>query len=71
MDVWYADNVSLRLDLQIIGGTLASVVHREGVIADPNVVDIDDVGLHPLSKIRQAAAAKEAEEAAQSAPAAE
>ena len=71
MDVWYADHVSLRLDLQIIGATLASVLHREGVIADPNVVDIDDVGLHPLSKIRQAAAAKAAEEAAQSDSAAE
>ena len=57
MDVWYVDNVSLRLDLEIIAGTIGSVFHREGVIADPNVVDIDDVGLHPLSKIRQAAKA--------------
>ncbi len=60
MDVWYADNLSLRLDLEIIAGTIGSVFHREGVIADPNVVDIDDVGLHPLSKIRQAKAAEEA-----------
>ena len=64
MDVWYADHLNLRLDLQIIGATLAKVVHRDGVITDPNVVDIDDVGLHPLSKIRQAAAARAAEEAA-------
>ena len=63
MDVWYVDHLGLRLDLEIIGATLANVVHREGVIADPNVVDIDDVGLHPLSKIRQAAAAKAAQEA--------
>ena len=64
MDVWYVDHLSLRLDLEIIAGTLGKVVHREGVIADPNVVDIDDVGLHPLSKIRQAAAKAEAEAAA-------
>jgi lipopolysaccharide/colanic/teichoic acid biosynthesis glycosyltransferase len=64
MDVWYVDNVSLRLDLQIIAGTIGSVFHREGVIADPNVVDIDDVGLHPLSKIRQAAKAAEEAKAA-------
>jgi lipopolysaccharide/colanic/teichoic acid biosynthesis glycosyltransferase len=55
MDVWYVDHVSLRLDLEIIVATIGKVVHREGVVTDPNVVDIDDVGLHPLSKIRQAA----------------
>jgi lipopolysaccharide/colanic/teichoic acid biosynthesis glycosyltransferase len=62
LDVWYVNHMSLQLDLEIIAGTIGRVFHREGVIADPNVVDIDDVGLHPLSKIRQAA--KAAEEAA-------
>ena len=54
LDVWYVDHLSLRLDLQIIGTTLAQVVHSTGVRVDQNVVDIDDVGLHPNSRLRQA-----------------
>jgi lipopolysaccharide/colanic/teichoic acid biosynthesis glycosyltransferase len=56
LDVWYVDNMSLRLDLKIIAATLAKVVHSSGVRVDQNVADIDDVGLHPDSKIRKAAA---------------
>lgn len=55
LDVWYVDNMSLRLDLQIIGSTLAKVIHGSGVRVDQGVAEIDDVGLHPESKIRQAA----------------
>jgi sugar transferase EpsL len=54
LDVWYVDHLSLRLDLRIIGTTLAQVVHSTGVRVDQNVVDIDDVGLHPNSRLRQA-----------------
>jgi lipopolysaccharide/colanic/teichoic acid biosynthesis glycosyltransferase len=54
LDVWYVDHLSLRLDLQVIGATLAQVVHSTGVRVDQNVVDIDDVGLHPNSRLRQA-----------------
>ena len=54
LDVWYVDHLSLRIDLQIIGTTLAQVVHSTGVRVDQNVVDIDDVGLHPNSRLRQA-----------------
>lgn len=55
LDVWYVDHMSLRLDLQIIGATLGKVVKGSGVRVDQNVADIDDVGLHPDSKIRKAA----------------
>ena len=55
LDVWYVDNMSLRLDLKIIAATLAKVVHGSGVRVDQNVADIDDVGLHPDSHIRKAA----------------
>jgi sugar transferase EpsL len=66
LDVWYVDNVSLRLDLQIIGATLAKVLHGSGVRVDQSVADIDDVGLHHESRIRRAAeqAAEDAETAA-------
>jgi sugar transferase EpsL len=55
LDVWYVDNISLRLDLQIIGATLAKVLHGSGVRVDQSVADIDDVGLHPDSRLRRAA----------------
>ena len=55
LDVWYVDNMSLRLDLQIIGSTLAKVIHGSGVRVDQGVAEIDDVGLHPDSMIRRAA----------------
>jgi sugar transferase EpsL len=55
LDVWYVDNMSLRLDLKIIAATLAKVINSSGVRVDQGVAEIDDVGLHPDSKIRQAA----------------
>jgi lipopolysaccharide/colanic/teichoic acid biosynthesis glycosyltransferase len=54
LDVWYVDHLSLRLDFRIVATTLAQVVHSTGVRVDQNVVDIDDVGLHPNSRLRQA-----------------
>jgi sugar transferase EpsL len=57
LDVWYVDNISLRLDLKIIASTLTQVMHRSGVRVDQGVAEIDDVGLHPDSTIRRAAAA--------------
>ena len=47
LDVWYVDNMSMRLDLKIIGATLAKVIHSSGVRVDQSVAEIDDVGLHP------------------------
>lgn len=55
LDTWYVDNMSLRLDLKIIGATLGKVIHSSGVRVDQSVAAIDDVGLHPDSKIRRAA----------------
>ena len=34
LDVWYVDNVSVRLDLRILRMTLLTVVRRDGVAAD-------------------------------------
>jgi lipopolysaccharide/colanic/teichoic acid biosynthesis glycosyltransferase len=31
LDVWYVDNLTLRLDLQVIGVTLEKIVKREGI----------------------------------------
>jgi lipopolysaccharide/colanic/teichoic acid biosynthesis glycosyltransferase len=33
-DVWYADHLSLGLDLRILGRTLLAVVRREGIHAE-------------------------------------
>jgi hypothetical protein len=70
LDVWYVDNMSLRLDLQIIGSTLAKVIHGSGVRVDQGVAEIDDVGLHPDSMIRRAAERAAQEVQAADAPAA-
>jgi sugar transferase EpsL len=37
LDVWYVDNVSLRLDVQILLRTVRSVMRREGISADLHV----------------------------------
>ena len=55
LDVWYVDNMSLRLDLKIMVATLAKVVRSSGVRVDQGVAEIDDVGLHHDSMIRRAA----------------
>lgn len=34
MDVWYVDNLSFRLDIRILWGTIASVIRREGISAE-------------------------------------
>ena len=34
LDVWYVENRSLRLDLEIIGMTIRSVLRREGISAE-------------------------------------
>ena len=45
LDVWYADNWSLALDLRILLMTLAAVWHGAGVHSGQNVDDVDDIGL--------------------------
>lgn len=41
LDVWYVENWSLWLDLKILMRTLAKVIAREGVSADPDEVETD------------------------------
>lgn len=31
MDIWYVDNMSVRLDLRIMASTVTSVLHRDGI----------------------------------------
>lgn len=38
MDVWYVRNRSLRLDLQILWGTVTAVFLRDGVVVDPESI---------------------------------
>jgi lipopolysaccharide/colanic/teichoic acid biosynthesis glycosyltransferase len=40
-DIWYVDNRSLWLDLKILGMTVAKVLKRDGVAADPSAVMLD------------------------------
>ena len=41
LDVWYAENWSLRLDLEILVKTFGQVIRKEGVAADSNEVEPD------------------------------
>jgi len=41
LDVWYVENCSLRLDLQILARTVSMVLKKEGVAADPDLVESD------------------------------
>lgn len=45
LDVWYVDNLSLALDLKILYMTVRHVLVREGVKADEDLAEIDDIGL--------------------------
>lgn len=40
-DIWYVDNRSLWLDLKILGMTVAKVLKRDGVAADPAAIMLD------------------------------
>lgn len=69
-DIWYVDNISLRLDLKILLMTLAKMMHREGVVIDPrsamsdfNVARRASVELRPLGPEDAAAAARILQEA--------
>jgi lipopolysaccharide/colanic/teichoic acid biosynthesis glycosyltransferase len=44
LDVWYVQNLSLRLDLKILWLTIASVLRHEGVEVNPRgvMLDLDD-----------------------------
>lgn len=45
LDVWYADNWTLCLDLKILALTLPRALFSSGVITGQDVADVDDVGL--------------------------
>ena len=48
------DDLSLDPDLRISARTIAKVVRESGVLVDHDEADIDNAGLHPDSKVRQA-----------------
>jgi lipopolysaccharide/colanic/teichoic acid biosynthesis glycosyltransferase len=45
LDVWYVDNVSLRLDIRILLRTIGLVLSRRGVHSGQTIDEVDDVGL--------------------------
>lgn len=45
-DLWYVDNFSLWLDLKILLMTLRQIFRGEGVIADQDVREVDDLGIY-------------------------
>jgi sugar transferase EpsL len=45
-DVWYVDNFSLWLDLKILLMTLRQIFRGQGVIADQDVREVDDLGIY-------------------------
>lgn len=46
LDVWYVNNFSFLVDLNILLLTMRLVIKRQGVIADQDVHEIDDLGLY-------------------------
>jgi sugar transferase EpsL len=49
LDVWYVENWSLRLDLQILAGTVGSVLGRKGVSSRGHVTMPNFQGTRPLA----------------------
>jgi sugar transferase EpsL len=56
LDVWYVDHWSLWLDIRILAGTVMKVVRSSGVNLDHKLADIDDIGLHPETRRKNAGA---------------
>jgi sugar transferase EpsL len=46
LDVWYVDNLSLRLDLQILAATVAKVFRRDGISAEGEATMPRFMGTH-------------------------
>ena len=53
LDVWYVDNLSLSLDLEILRRTILQVIQNRGVVVGQSVDEVDDLGLSNsvLSKV--------------------
>tara|TARA_R110001583_G_scaffold56717_1_gene170930 strand:+ start:20287 stop:20895 length:609 start_codon:yes stop_codon:yes gene_type:complete len=45
-DVWYVNNLSLKVDIQIIILTFKKVIFSDGVIPGQDVHDVDDLGFN-------------------------
>jgi lipopolysaccharide/colanic/teichoic acid biosynthesis glycosyltransferase len=50
LDVWYVENWSLRLDLQILLKTFYKVIKSDGVKSGQNVTEVDDLNLTQRAK---------------------
>jgi lipopolysaccharide/colanic/teichoic acid biosynthesis glycosyltransferase len=52
MDVWYVRNLSIKLDMRILGRTVASVFRRRGVVVDPEstMQNLDDERRRVIAK---------------------
>ncbi len=49
-DVWYVDHRSLALDMKILFLTFARVFGGGGIHSGQDVVEVDDLGLHPRTR---------------------
>lgn len=56
LDIWYIDHWSLWLDIKILARTLLNVLRSSGVKLEQPLAEVDDIGLHPDTRMRADAA---------------
>jgi sugar transferase EpsL len=56
LDIWYVDHWSLWLDIKILARTLLNVLRSRGVKLEQPLAEVDDIGLHPDTRMRADAA---------------
>ncbi|MDQ3621039.1 MAG: sugar transferase [Verrucomicrobiota bacterium] len=57
LDLWYVDNLSLMLDFRILFRTVIKVIRRSDIRLELSDDEMDDLGLHPDTRARNARAA--------------
>ena len=53
LDVWYVDHRNLALDMKILLMTFLHVIHGRGIRSGQDVIEVDDLGLHPSTRARK------------------
>lgn len=53
LDLWYVDHQSFWLDLKILLLTLVRMLRASGVRSGQDVIEVDDLGLHPTTRARK------------------
>jgi len=52
LDIWYVDHWSLWFDIKILARTLLNVLRSSGVKLEQPLAEVDDIGLHPDTRMR-------------------